>query len=183
MKPNPEVSCRPQVTTVGKGKKPALWPVSFQQDVRRGLRSTDLSPRVLLLWLCWVFCLENLHDLTPQNRDIIIIGRCPHTVPLYRGVCMHGNVTERNNIAPFHLRVRLTKGLRRRAAASPITVSFWRVAALWRSLLRNSDASSPSRNAYQWGRSCGISCWPRSRRAVWITKVCTGTSTKAGAPG
>ena len=39
-------------------------------------------------------------------------GRCPHNVPLYREVCMDGNVPERDDIAPFHLRVRLTKDLR-----------------------------------------------------------------------
>ena len=69
-----------------------------------------MPPSVLLLWLFQVFCLAYLEDLTPKHRDILG-SRCPHNIPLHRKVGMDGNVTERNNIAPFHLGVRLTKGL------------------------------------------------------------------------
>ena len=56
--------------------------------------------------------LEYLQHPTPKHRDIIG-GRCPDNVPLYRKVCMNGDIAECRNIAPFHLRVRLTKGLRK----------------------------------------------------------------------
>ena len=79
-------------------------------NIRRGSWSNALLPVGLLLWLLWVFCLQNLHDLTPKYWDIIV-GRCPHNIPLHRKVRMDSNVTECNNIAPFHLRVRLSKGV------------------------------------------------------------------------
>ena len=65
----------------------------------------------LLPRLVQVFCLEHLQHLPPKHWNVIG-GRCPHNIPLHRKVCMDGNVPERDDIAPFYLRVRLTKCLR-----------------------------------------------------------------------
>jgi hypothetical protein len=72
---------------------------------------TEGGVSAALLWRFQVFRLEYFQYLSPKHWDIIG-GCCPDNLPLHGEVCMHGNVTEGNNIAPFYLWVGLTKGLR-----------------------------------------------------------------------
>jgi hypothetical protein len=59
---------------------------------------------------------------------------------------MDSNVTERHNIAPFHLRVRFPKGLRKTGCRFTNDRQLLQGgAALWSSLAKNVEASRPAK--------------------------------------